>query len=269
MKNVVKGFLSGVSVAALSCSAFAADLPTKAPPMAAQPAISWTGAYVGVHAGGEWADDPNATVSFQRFTGGGAGTGHGLQSTAQNSVWSGFVGGQIGYNWQLQQSWVVGLEADFSFASNTNGGGVVLAEGPVTDTVNSTRGLDWFGTVRGRVGYLFTPLVLTYATGGLVYGHTRNDFSQAITGPGPVGAFALASTAPSTSTGWTAGGGVEYKIDQKWSVKFEYEYLAFNDGVSNTTLIVFNGGQRAPFAVQAAKNSANSVQVGLNYHPWN
>jgi outer membrane immunogenic protein len=271
----VKSLLGGVSVAALSCSAFAADMAVKAPPpMAAAPAFSWTGAYFGIHAGGDWAADPDGTVSFQRFTGGppGVGTPHPLQSTALNSEWGGFVGGQLGYNWQLQQSWVVGLETDFAFASLTKSPGVTLAEGPITDTVTSTRGLDWYGTVRGRVGYLYNPQVLAYATGGLVYGRTRNDFTQSIVGPGPVGFFTLSNTAPSMSTGWTIGGGIEYAIDAKWSVKLEYDYLQFNDGVSSTTLIAFNpgkGGNQGLFNVQAANNSAHTVQVGFNYHFWN
>ncbi len=241
--------------------------------MAAAPAFSWTGAYIGVHAGGDWADDPDSTVSYQRFTGGppGVGTPHALQSTALNSMWSGLVGGQIGYNWKLQERWVVGLEADIAWTTNT-GGTAVLTEGPITDNVTSARGLDWYGTARGRVGYLFTPVVLGYATGGLVYGHARNDFSQAITGPGPVGAFALASTAPSTSTGWTVGGGVEYAIDPKWSVKAEYDYLAFKDGVSTTNVIAFNpgkGGNNGLFNVQAANIGTHTVQLGLDYHFWN
>lgn len=265
----VKSLLGGVSVAALSCSAFAADMAVKAPPpMAAAPAFSWTGAYFGIHAGGYWADDPDGSVSFQRFTGNPLpGTPHPFQSTTLNSEWGGFVGGQLGYNWQLQQSWVVGLETDFSFASSTKNPGVTLAEGPITDMVTSTRGLDWFGTVRGRVGYLYTPQVLAYATGGLVYGHTRNDFSQSIVWAGI--APTLTNTAPSTSTGWTAGGGIEYAIDQKWSVKIEYDYLAFNDGISSTTLIAPNGGQRGPFTVQGSNNSSQTVQVGFNYHFWN
>jgi outer membrane immunogenic protein len=221
--------------------------------------------------GGEWAADPKSTVSYQRFTG-SPGVPHTPQVTALNSVPSGFGGAQFGYNWQLQQSWVVGLEADISFSGDSKNLGVVLAEGPITDTVTSTRGLDWFGTVRGRVGYLFTPAVLTYATGGLAYGHTRNDFTQAITGPGPVGAFTLANTSPSVRTGWTAGGGIEYAIDPKWSVKLEYDYLAFKDGVSSTNVIAFNpgkGGNQGVFSVHAANNSSNTVQVGFNYHFWN
>jgi outer membrane immunogenic protein len=273
-KWLVNTLFGSVSVAALSCSAFAADMAVKAlPPTAVAPTFSWTGAYFGVHAGGDWAEDTDSDVTYQRFTGGppGSGTPHPLQRSDQHSVWSGFGGVQIGYNWQLQERWVVGLEADISYSSDTTKS-AVLAEGPITDTASSVRGLDWFGTVRGRVGYLFTPVVLTYATGGLVYGRTRNDFNQAITGPGPIGSFALASAVPSTSTGWTVGGGIEFAIDPKWSVKFEYDYLAFNDGVSTTNVIAFNpgkGGNNGLFNVQAANNSTNIVQLGLNYHFWN
>jgi outer membrane immunogenic protein len=271
-KWLVKSLLGGVSFAALSCSAFAADMAVKAPPVAAPPPYSWTGAYFGLHMGVDWANDPDSTVSFQRFTGAPPGVPHPLQSTALNSVPSAFAGAQIGYNWQLQQSWVVGLEADVSFSGDSRNLGVVLAEGPITDTVTSTRGLDWFGTLRGRVGYLFTPAVLTYATGGLAYGRTRNNFTQSITGPGPVGAFTLTNTAPSVSTGWTVGGGIEYAIDPKWSIKLEYDYLAFKDGVSATNIIAFTpgkGGNTGVFGVHAANNSDNTVQVGFNYHFWN
>jgi len=272
-KFVVKSLVGRVSVAALSCSVFAADLPLKAPPMAAQPGYSWTGAYLGLHAGGGWFDDPDSTVTFQRFTGGppGTGTPHALQSAGMSSTPFPFGGAQIGYNWQLQQRWVVGLEADISITNSTQAS-TLLAEGPITDSVASNRGLDWFGTARGRLGYLFDPRVLTYATGGLAYGRTRNDFTQAITGPGPVGSFVLTNSAASTSTGWTVGGGIEFALDAKWSAKFEYDYLAFNDAVSSTNLIAFSngrGGNQGLFNVQAPNNSAQTIQFGLNYRLWN
>ena len=271
-KRVVKGLLGGVSFAALSCPAFAADMPVKAPPMTAPPPYSWTGAYFGIHAGGGWFEDPDSTVSFQRFTGAPPGVPHPLQSARFNSTSFPFGGVQIGYNWQLQQRWVVGLETDISAAQRNGGGAVILAEGPITDMVNSSRGLDWFGTLRGRVGFLVDPRILTYATGGLAYGDARNNFTQSITGPGPVGAFALANTAPSTSTGWAAGGGIEVALDAKWSAKVEYDYLAFKDGVSSINTIQFTpgkGGNMGVFNVQSANNGAHTIQIGLNYHFWN
>ena len=99
-KWLVKSLLGGVSFAALSCSAFAADMAVKAPPVATPPPYSWTGAYFGLHMGVDWANDPDSTVSFQRFTGAPPGVPHPLQSTALNSVPNGFGGVQFGYNWQ-------------------------------------------------------------------------------------------------------------------------------------------------------------------------
>jgi outer membrane immunogenic protein len=272
LKSLAKSLLGGVSVAALSCSAFAADMAVKAPPPPLAAPYSWTGAYFGLNAGGDWPDDPNATVTYQRFTGGppGVGTPHALQAASLNSGSSAFGGAQLGYNWQLQQRWVVGLETDIDI-SNATSGNAFLAEGPITDTVGSSRGLDWFGTVRGRIGYLIDPRILTYVTGGLAYGRTQNNFTQAITGPGPVGVFALTNTAPSTSTGWTVGGGIEYALDAKWSAKIEYDYLAFNDGVSSMNTIFFNPGAKGNvgvFNVLAPNNSTQTVRFGLNYHFW-
>lgn len=268
---LVRSLLSGVSFAALTCSAFAADMPLKAPPPAI-PTYSWTGFYGGLHAGGGWHADDDATVTMQRFSGQyPPGNPKPLQ-TFDASTGSFPVGGlQVGYNWQIQQHWVIGLEVDFSGSWNDELG-AVLSEGPITDTVTSKRGIDWFGTVRGRVGYLFTPTLLGYGTGGLLYGHTRNDFTQAITGPGPVGSFTIVNGASDVSAGWTVGGGLEWAMAPKWSVKLEYDYLHFDDAVSSSTTIAFTsgkGGNTGVFNVDAPNTSAHIIQVGLNYHFWN
>src|SRR5665213_3175619 len=89
----------------VSMPVFAADMPVKATmpakaPMMAAP-YNWTGFYIGVNAGGGWAKQDNS-----------------LETTAgaliqQNSTkLDGAVGGgQIGYNWQVNQI-VFGVEAD-------------------------------------------------------------------------------------------------------------------------------------------------------------
>jgi outer membrane immunogenic protein len=256
--------LSGLSFFALNAAVQAADMPVKAPPAAVEE-YSWTGFYVGLHMGGGWPEDPNSTVTMQRFTGAAS---HPLQLATFNTGSFAFGGAQIGYNLQVQRNWLIGIEADISAAGGRYGFSTVLAEGPITDTVTVARGPDWFGTVRGRLGYLFAPRWLVYGTGGLVYGHDHNDFAQAITGPGPVGTFAIVNTAPSTSLSWTAGGGIEYALDRRWSAKLEYEYLAFRDGVSSSTTITFTPGGRGNvgvFNVQSPNNGEHTIQVGLNY----
>ena len=43
---------------------------------------------------------------------------------------------------------------------------------------NMQAGLDWIGTVRGRVGYLVTPTILLFGTGGFAYGNTWANVSS-------------------------------------------------------------------------------------------
>ena len=286
-KLAARILLSGISFAALNCSAFAADMAVKAPPPAPIPTYSWTGFYGGLHAGVGFPADPNATVTMQFAPTCLGGCIGGSQETFNSkSAAFPFGGVQVGYNWQIQQRWVVGLEADFSASSHTDGGGQLatlccfVPQTLVTDSVTSTQGIDWFGTVRARAGYLLLPSLLAYGTGGLVYGHTRNDFTQTIAGPslgsggGPGPAFTVVNGTRAVSTGWTAGGGFEWALDRKWSVKLEYDYLHFADAVASSTTILFCPGCKPPrpdpgsFNVQSGNNSAHTVQIGLNYHFW-
>jgi outer membrane immunogenic protein len=100
--------------------------------------------------------------------------------------------------------------------------------------------LDWFGTLRGRVGWVATPRVLLYATGGLAYGHL------AASAPG------LGISWGGTKAGWTVGASGEFAIDRNWSVKVEYLYMDLGS---------FNGGSATATTV---KNALNTPAVGFN-----
>ena len=262
-RRLMQTLLGGVSSAALSCSAFAADMPVKAPP-AQVAANSWTGFYGGLHAGGGWSANGAGSVTQQDLLGF-------IAPLALSVPFDPFAfgGAQIGYNLQLGNRWVVGIEADISASSHTETAGqFAYTVGPKgTNTITALRGLDWFGTVRGRLGFLFDPKVLVYGTGGWVYGRTRNDLNQSFSEFGTVIATATNGTS-STSTGWTAGGGVEFALDPRWSVKFEYDYLAFTDSVT-TVNIVTAKKIAASYTGVLPDNSAHTVQIGLNYHFWN
>jgi hypothetical protein len=56
--------ISAVSLAALSNSAFAADLPSRKEPVAAPPPpMMWTGFHIGLNAGGTWGAGGNTNIS--------------------------------------------------------------------------------------------------------------------------------------------------------------------------------------------------------------
>lgn len=88
-------------------------------------------------------------------------------------------------------------------------------------TLTIDQKLEWFGTVRGRVGILATPKVLFYGTGGVAFGEIKT--TGMMTGFTPAG-VAIASTGSTweTRVGWTVGAGVEGKITQNWSAKLKY-----------------------------------------------
>ena len=129
---------------------------------------------------------------------------------------NGFIGGgQLGYNWQ-RGTWLLGLESDIQFSSERGSGDVCAAACPAGFVFTRDYKLDWFGTARGRVGFLPADRLLLYVTGGLAYG----GFSgSSWTLPLDIGTWSQ------TSVGWTVGAGVEAALGNNWSVKFEYLYM--------------------------------------------
>jgi opacity protein-like surface antigen len=127
-----------------------------------------------------------------------------------------FGGGQIGYNWQFAPAWVAGVEADIDDADIQ---GIASTSASGLSSSIGTR-LDWFGTVRGRVGYLVTPTALFYGTGGWAYGRTTSSASISAGGLG-----AGASVGNTQTGGWTAGAGLEYAFNPRVSFKTEYLFV--------------------------------------------
>jgi len=273
--------------------ALAADMPRKAPaytPPPPPPVYSWTGFYVGASAGYGWAGD-DVTLEAAGTPLFSSGAGPPFVSAAANATAMtlntdphGFIGGgQLGYNYQIDR-WVWGLEADFSGADIRGSGtkeqiapvvGFPTLSAPITGTAEQK--LNFFGTVRGRLG--FTPInsVLIYATGGLAYGHVESstntsdapaEFCDAgprcITGPASGSASAMRA-------GWTVGGGVESMLAfaPRWSVKAEYLY--YDLGKLNYALspaAVTSGPTIIGFVntTATADFHGNLVRVGVNYH---
>ncbi len=289
-----------LSVAALALtagSAIAADLPSrKGPPMLPPPPPPplWTGFYVGANAGGTFGGSnsfstvsygiaPNPIPALSLLSAEAAASATSVYGGGNNG---GFIGGgQVGYNWQFYNSFVVGVEADIQgVASNTgsiNSFGVVPSSFvPGVDTFttfgNFSSRLDYLGTVRGRLGWLFTPTLMVYGTGGLAYGGVTVNTSLLTTHSAGVpiigGPFASVATSAfaDTRVGWTAGGGVEWMFWPNWSAKVEYLYYDLGS-ITTTGLGVEPGvagvGSLWSYTTQTQKRfDGNLVRAGLNYH---
>ncbi|MBG0794989.1 porin family protein [Methylocystis sp. H62] len=295
---------AGLALALAAGSALAADLPHyKGPPPFMPPPFTWTGIYGGVNIGGAFG---NADKQWTRENIHGAlGTPifGGVAWQRQTNLTGVTGGGQIGYNYQFNPWFVVGVETDFqgaSMKSNSTGWGpgVTTPAGPVgvvlstayagAGTVNSS--VDWWGTVRGRVGVTpVLPNLLIYATGGFAYGQANTNVNygsvRGIQGAVIIGPFAFptnvtsgaygASSVNNIKTGWTVGGGFEYAplMFPNWSFKLEYDYV----DLGRTTLTTFGlgttrftgfGTNTAPFfnsATTSVQTRFHVARVGLNY----
>ncbi|MGA9602340.1 MAG: outer membrane beta-barrel protein [Methylocystis sp.] len=259
--------VSAVALAFATGSAFAADLPSRKAPVYVPPPppMTWNGSYMGLEIGGVWSDNNGSNLNLPywdpryAFLGSVGGTPnlfflpYGNQGGGGSG---GVVGGYYGgYNLQITPSIVVGYESDFSGTSlsgNNNSGGSynfypspLLPNGgvliPVSPFNGSKLSLTWLGTVRGRAGWLFTPTLLVYGTGGFAYGET-NPFSFG-----------------GTATGWTAGGGVEWMFAPNWSAKVDYLHAELSGGGDN------NGGWGWNIA-ERHRLDLNLVRVGVAYH---
>jgi outer membrane immunogenic protein len=147
--------------------AAAADMAVRAPAPAykAPPPIvvyNWSGFYVGGHAGYAWMDSTDQIVGFDAAS--AAFLANNQVTTSIPLRPKGVIGGaQAGFNWQAPGSiWVWGLEADISGTGLRNSSTLDLfASGrPMT----ADEKLDWFGTVRGRVGVTPWDRGLVYVT---------------------------------------------------------------------------------------------------------
>jgi len=248
----IAGLVSGLACAFGAASA--ADLPagmfTPTPPA---PQRNWTGGYNGVSVGGSFG--------HQRGPLQDATTGARLLSNSLGL--SGVIGGaQAGYNWQpFNQPWVVGIEADIQGSGQKADGsfavGGVAAPGVVGlpgESIVYRDRLDWFGTLRGRVGWAMGERSswLPYITGGLAYGQGT------INGSGTAGGVPVAFDNTTTYVGWTLGGGVEWAFWDRWSAKAEYLYVDFGRGPVIPLTPTLN--------VNTGRMTDHIGRVGVNYH---
>jgi outer membrane immunogenic protein len=239
--------------------------------------VNWAGPYVGLNLGGDWGQLPGSVSVPATPAGAVPGSPAVAGRTAHlsggtNAAITG--GGQAGYNWQFNQNWVFGVEADIQ-GTGQNGtatlpsvvftpppGATVLPSTTTTASLQSK--LPWFGTARLRLGVLPSDQVLLYVTGGLAFGEVQSNasFATAVAFPGGpvIASAASASSANSTRAGWTIGGGAEWVISGPWTAKLEYLYVDLGS-VANT----FTGIGSYPTLGTSSHITDSILRVGVNY----
>jgi len=279
--------LAGRIVVAIGL-AIAATSATQAkdrPRAAAKPMIvavdHWSGPYVGLVAGlaegrttalSTVACPPNGFLcdpvhypengSLLGATASGPQSGHAFTA-----------GVAAGYQWH-RDSFVYGLEGDISAlplslsrggsASSLNLGLVNPGPVPVVATVSATAAIDWLATLRGRLGFLASPDVLIYATGGLAL--TEISVGNAYTDNWVFNGGAVGnSKVRSSVAGYVVGAGAEWAIGQGWALRAEYLHVDFGaQTTSGMVTVVQVPAAQNPFTSRADL-TANLFRTGLTW----
>ena len=258
----------------IATPSLAADLAVKAPAykapvLAPAPVQSWTGFYIGGNIGGV-TNTNSGTTNFTDSIIGGAGF---PAPNRQNA--SGFLGGgQVGYNWQFDPHWLIGVEADgdftnakYGFCRGTIVAGICGDTGFGTETLNSKT--DWITTVRGRFGTVVMDKFLLYVTGGAAWGRVETTATQSCL-VGGCGASPLATVGTSNSSvtrqGWVAGLGAEWNVERNWFVRAEWLHTDLGNITSSVTTAGFAGSFQT--FTWSRSDRLDQFRVGLDYRFW-
>jgi outer membrane immunogenic protein len=272
MKNAL---LTAAALMAISSAAHAADAPA--------PVANWTGVYIGANVGLAGGDfdyglDYDFGIVNNEFQGEDYSAGllgdFGLDSSGL------FAGGQIGFNYQIDQI-VLGAEADFQWsglegdldASLT--GTSSAAPSSIGAGVSAGSEVDWFGTLRLRAGWAVTDNFLPYITGGAAYGKVKSSYNINYDFGGlggPSGSWGDSTS--DTQWGWTLGAGAEYMITDNWTFKAEYLYVdlgkqtLYSGGLLTDLLDPPRGVTVSDDLKIDVDTKFHTFKVGVNYKFW-
>jgi outer membrane immunogenic protein len=203
-RNISVAAAAALALAVAFGSARAADMPLKGPILAPDPAHTWAGFYVGIHAG--YASGRRSGCFDFASTTVDCATGDfdDTFSYRQSGWLAGFQGG---YNWMFSPNWLLGVEVDVSAASIRG----TLAATPVFGVLGGGVGTwNWLATATAKLGWVNGPWLLYVKAG---YGLADFNFA------GNVGC-----NFSSTPGGLVAGLGIAKKISPRASVSLDYTH---------------------------------------------
>lgn len=251
MKALTRSLIAIFACAVLTLTVFAGPEPIRdykdsKTVVPVPPPCDWRGFYVGVTAGGTFADEDSNLQDYN--------TPSGAWSYDASGVITGL---EVGYNFQPLHWLVVGLEADAGYLGLDGHGSRPTS--PALDTESRTDD-GFYTTFRARLGIASNHWLFYNTAGGIALNNEVSVFDTHNTGGAGIGLGHGSSD--DFRLGWTAGGGVAYAFNCHWSIKAEYlyfdvgrEYYRFDFSNPNTTGTL----------VAQTDSEGHIVRAGLDY----
>jgi outer membrane immunogenic protein len=233
-------------------------------------AAEWTGFYAGLGLGGRWTDtewttDCLAPVALPAgcpndfFPG---STRIGNDNPVDFGEGAFRIGGHTGFDWQIS-TWVLGVEGDLGWGDTSQ----TRTGIPGTWPADLGGGFDsasvesqWDASLRARIGFLLTPSLLLYSTGGVAV--LWQEVGATCEAVFPVGWCVVPNSDFDTETyiGWTLGAGGEWMFAQHWSLRGEYRYSDY--GSRSFTFFADEPIDSFSFSVE---QKAQTAYIGVTY----
>lgn len=124
-----------------------------------------------------------------------------------------------GYRLHLSPKWLTGIEGSVRFTGADDSSSASFQETRDPDSVVKTK-VGPSVSLRGRLGYLWTPRLQTYVTAGFTVTREKREFEDIFYGD---------SSSDSTwQRGWTAGIGAEYAYNAHLISRVEYRHTDYS-----------------------------------------
>lgn len=216
----------------------------------AAPDASWRGFYLGANVGYGWADDDVVGI--------GVTNGLVFADTGTLNSTGAFAGLQGGLNLQFQ--WLVlGGEADIQWSGLEDSFGPNRLLAPAQLDVTANTDINWFGTLRGRVGIANGRLLL-YATAGWAWA----DIDYTVRAVDAVGNNATMRK-DGTRSGYVLGAGAEWAFAPRWSGKLEYQLIELGAEPITAPVLTAAGVPNGLTTRTIENHEFQTIRLGLNY----
>jgi outer membrane immunogenic protein len=208
----------------------------------------WQGFYAGINAGyGHNAGNINAPI-------------WGVKSKDEEHS---FIGGiQVGANRQYGDI-VVGIEADFNDSRLEDSEYIYSDYKYTEDYHHHDSKVDWFSTLRGRIGYAPHQNLLLFVTGGAAMGRIESKTRFETDYTNDEMDTSWSSSARDTRFGGVVGAGAEYSVASRWSVKAEYLFVDLGTKTNVVNGAYLNGNARSYWVKNKGQFSA--FRLGVNF----
>ena len=256
----MKKVLLATSCLAVSVTTMTYDVSRSS--VIAAPAFTWTGFYAGANVGGATMTAPAPGVSNVESTSTFAARAMSMGS-ANNGLngTGGVAGGQLGYNYQ-QGNWVFGVEGEgyWSGIKLTNTTKDFNSDGSLFSTFGSSIANNSDFTIAARIGWAFDRTMI-YGKGGWAWGSFKANSFESCCNANP---FTSSANFSGTLDGFLVGIGAEHALTRNWTVKLEYNYIAFGNKE-----VALNQCNTSNICAQVGTTSFSATKqifkVGANY----